>query len=172
MRKTNVWITLCSCLIISTFASAQATRKPGLWEMTSTMTWQKSPMPAGMSMPAGGSSPYGGGPHTSQVCLTQAMIDKYGAPVPNSRNNQCQTSNVVMKSNGMTADWICNGMMTGKGTVESSWTDSDHATSKVHFQEACKWDPNATPIEYTIESSSVFKGSECGSVKPIEMPDR
>ena len=35
-------------------------------------------MPDGMTMP-------GGGPHTTQVCLTQAMIDKYGAPMPQSR---------------------------------------------------------------------------------------
>jgi hypothetical protein len=172
MRKTSVWITVCSCLIISTVASAQATRKPGLWEMTSTMTWQKSPMPAGMSMPAGGSSPFGGGPHTSQVCLTQAMIDKYGAPPPQSRNNQCTMSNVVMKGNGMTGDWICSGMMAGKGTVEASWTDSDHAISKVHFLGSMQMGPNATPIEYTIESSSVFKGSDCGNVKPIQMPDK
>ena len=172
MRRTSVWITVCSCLIISTIASAQATRKPGLWEMTSTMTWQKSPMPPGMSMPAGGSSPFGGGPHTSQVCLTQAMIDKYGAPPPQSRNNQCTMSNVVMKANGMTADWICSGTMAGKGTLESSWTDPDHATSKVHFLGSMQMGPNATPIEYTIESSSVFKGSDCGSVKPIQMPDK
>jgi hypothetical protein len=172
MRKAIAWITVCSCFIISTIGSAQATRKPGLWETTSTMTWQKSPMPPGMSMPAGGSSPFGGGPHTSQVCLTQAMIDKYGAPPPQSRNNQCTTSNVVMKGNGMTADWICSGMMAGKGTVEASWTDSDHATSKVHFLGSMQMGPNSTPIEYTIESSSVFKGSDCGSIKPIQVPDK
>jgi hypothetical protein len=27
---------------------------------------------------------------------------------------------------------------------------------------------NSTPVEYTIESSSVYKGPDCGSVKPIE----
>ena len=172
MRKTSGWITLCSALIISTLASAQATRKAGLWEMTSTMTWQKSPMPAGVSMPTGGNSPFGGGPHTTQVCLTQAMIDKYGAPPPQTRNNQCSVSNVVMKSDGMTADWICSGTMEGKGKVEASWTDSDHAKSKVHFIGSMQMGPNATPIEYTIESSSVFKGSDCGSVRPMQMPEK
>jgi len=166
MRKARVWIAIgFCCLVISLFASAQANRKPGLWEMTSTMTWQQSPMPGGMTMP-------GGGAHASQVCITQAMIDKYGAPVPQSQHNQCQVGNVQMKPGGMTADWICTGMMAGKGTVESSWTDSDHATTKVHFTGSMQMGPNATPVEYTIAANSVYKGADCGSVKPAPMPDK
>jgi hypothetical protein len=166
MRKTRVWITMAFCLFfISLSASAQANRKPGLWEMTSTMTWQQSPMPAGMTMP-------GGGAHTSQVCITQAMIEKYGAPVPQSRNNQCQVANVQMKSGGMSADWICTGPMAGKGTVQSSWTDSDHAITKVHFSGSMQIGPNTAPVEYSIEATSAYKGADCGSVKPAPMPDK
>lgn len=170
MRRASVWILLFCCLLAVAVCQAQGTRKPGLWEMTSTMTWQQSPMPPGMSMPAGGNSPFGGGPHTTQVCVTQAMIDKYGAPPPQSRNNQCQMSNVQMRPNGMTADWICSGMMAGKGTVESSWTDGDHATTKVHFAGTMQMGPNPRPVEYTIQTTSVYKGSDCGSVKPMQMP--
>jgi hypothetical protein len=174
MRKTQVWIAMgCCFFFMAQLACAQASRKPGLWEMTSTMTWQQSPMPAGMTMPPGASSPFGGGPHTTQVCLTQAQIDKYGAPPPQSgRNGQCQISNVQKHSNSMTADWICTGMMAGKGYVESSWTDSDHATTKVHFLGSMQMGPNATPIEYTIQASSIYKGPDCGSVKPLPMPDQ
>jgi len=44
MRKTRVWITLSCCLfVLAIFAWAQANRKPGLWEMTTNMTWQQSP---------------------------------------------------------------------------------------------------------------------------------
>jgi hypothetical protein len=157
---------------VAQLALAQASRKPGLWEMTSTMTWQQSPMPAGMTMPPGANSPFGGGAHTTQVCLTQAMIDKYGAPPPQSRNNQCQMANVQMHSNSMTADWICTGMMAGKGYIESSWTDSNHATTKVHFLGSMQMGPNATPVEYTIQASSIYKGPDCGSVKPAPMPDK
>jgi hypothetical protein len=163
MRKTQVWIVVGFCFFaLALFAWAQANRKPGLWEMTSSMTWQKSPMPAGMSMP-------GGGPHTMQVCLTQAMIDKYGAPTPQSRNGDCQVSNVVLKATGMTADWVCSGRMAGKGTVESSWTDPDHAAGKVHFAGAMQMGPNSVPVEYTMEYTSVFKGPDCGSVQPAPM---
>jgi hypothetical protein len=139
--------------------------------MTSTMTWQQSPMPQGMTMPAGANSPFGGGPHTSQVCLTQAMIDKYGAPMPQSRNNQCQISNVALKTTGMTADWICTGMMAGKGTIASDWSVHDHATGKVHFTGTMLMGPNSRPVEYTIESTSVYKGPDCGSVKPMTIPN-
>ena len=170
MSKTPVLITAVCFAALATAATAQSKQKPGLWETTSTMIWQKSPMPPGMSMPSGGNSPFGGGAHTTQVCLTQELIDKYGTPPPQSRNNQCQMSNVVKSGNGMKADWVCGGMMSGKGTVEASWADADHSNSKVHFMGSMQMGPNATPVEYTIESTSVFKGADCGSVKPVEVP--
>lgn len=171
MHKPSIRITL-SCLFVAVLtAGAQSARKPGLWESTSTMTWQQSPLPPGMSMPSGGNSPFSGGPYTSKVCLTQAMIDKFGSPPPESRNNQCQMANVHMKADSMTADWVCTGMMSGKGSVESSWADSDHATTKVHFLGNMQMGSNSTPIEYTMVSNSVYKGADCGSVKPFEMPN-
>jgi hypothetical protein len=163
MRKTPVLITLIGLVVIPAIGSAQSMQKPGLWEMTSTMSWQKSPMPGGMTMP-------GGGPHTTQVCLTKEMIDKYGTPPPQSRNNQCQMSNIVKKANGMSGDWICSGPMAGKGTVEASFTDPDHSRSKVHFLGSMQAGPNTMPVEYTIESTSVFKGTDCGSIKPMTIP--
>jgi len=172
MRKTRIWITLgCGVLAVAVFAWAQPNRKPGLWEITSTQTWQQSPFPPGMQMPPQAAAMFGGGPHTSQVCLTQAWIDKYGAPVPQSRSG-CQTTNVVLKPNGMTADWVCNGQMTGKGTLESTWDEPDHAKGKVHFAGAMQGprSPNPIPIEFTINSESVYKGPDCGSVAPMQMP--
>ena len=164
MRKTGVWITMGCCLFaVAIFAWAQANRKPGLWEMTTNMTWQQSPMPSGMTMP-------GGGPRTTQMCLTQEMLDKYGAPMPQSHGNECKATNVVMKSNSMTADWICTGAMAGKGTVESSWTDPDHSRTKIHFVGNMQMGPSPKTIEYTMDSTSIYKGADCGSVKPMAMP--
>ena len=77
-----------------------------------------------------------------------------------------------MKATGMTADWVCTGRMAGKGTVESSWADPDHAKGKVHFVGSMQMGPNSKPIEYTIETSSVYKGPDCGSVKPLPIPDK
>jgi hypothetical protein len=163
MHKTRVWATICLCLfVLAIFAWAQSVRKPGLWEMTATMTWQQSPMPGGMTMP----------PVTTntQVCLTQEMINKYGAPMPQSRNGDCKIANVVLHATSMTADWICSGRMPGKGTLESSWADPNHAIGKVHFVSTIQMGPNSKIIEYTINTSSVYKGPDCGSVAPPPMP--
>ena len=172
MRKTRLWITLGCCLFaVAVLAWAQAHRKPGLWEMTTNMTWQQSPMPPGMTLPPGAHSPFGGGPKTTQVCLTQAQIDKYGAPMPQSGSNDCQISNIVLHATSMTADWVCTGRMAGKGTLQSSWADPDHAIGKVHFVGNMQMGPQTRTIEYTIDSSSVYKGPDCGAVKPQPMPN-
>ncbi len=169
MGKSRVSVVVGCCLFaVAILAWAQSTRKPGLWEMTTTMTWQQSPMPPGMQAPPG--SPFAGTPHTTQVCLTRTMIDKYGAPMPSSQHGDCQIANVVLKPTSMTADWICNGRMTGKGSLESSWAIPDHAIGKVHFVGTMQAGQNTRPIEYTINSSSVYKGPDCGSVQPAPMP--
>lgn len=144
-------------LVLGVFAWAQ-TRKAGLWEVTSTMTWQQSPFPAGMQ-PAGG-------PHTTLICVTQEQIDKYGT-VPPQSHGECQVTNIVKKTTGMTAEMVCTGHVTGKGDIQASWSDDTHATSTVHFTGTMQMGPNTQPFEWSVESTSVYKGADCGSVKPI-----
>jgi hypothetical protein len=166
MRKTRIWITLCVCVFaVAVFAWAQVNRKPGLWEMTSSITFQQSPFPPGMQIPPG--SPFGGAPRTTQVCVTQAMIDRYGAPMPQSHG--CQVTNVSLKATGMTADWVCTGQMAGKGTLQSDWMVPDHAKGKIHFVGTMQMGQRSAPVEWTMDSSSVYKGSDCGSVQPVPM---
>jgi hypothetical protein len=167
MPKTRVWISL-GLITLAAFAWAQSSRKPGLWEMTTTMTFQQSPMPPGMQAPPG--SPFGGGPRTTQVCLTQAMIDRYGAPMPSTGRGDCQVTDVVMKEHSMTASLVCTGRTVGTGTVESDWSVPDHAKGKVHFTGTITMGQNSRPIEWTSESTSVYKGPDCGSVQPLPMP--
>jgi hypothetical protein len=121
-----------------------------------------------MTPPPG--SPFAGGPRTTQVCLTQAIIDKYGAPTPQSRAGDCTVTNVQKSDHGMTADMVCTGRMTGKGTVESTWSDSEHATGKVHFTGTVQGRNGAMPVEWTTESTSVYKAADCGSVQPVPIP--
>jgi Protein of unknown function (DUF3617) len=153
-------------------AFAQADRKPGLWEITTTMTWQQSPFPQGMQMPPQAAAAFGGGPQTTQYCLTQAMIDKYGAPVPQQRQqSNCQITNVNKTATSMSADMVCNSKtMNGKGSMESHWGADGVAKGKVHFVGTIQMGPNPTPIEWTSESTSVYKGPDCGSVQPPPMP--
>jgi len=144
-------------------------RKPGLYAITTTMTWQQSPFPQGMQMPPQAAAAFGGAPRTTQYCLTQAMIDKYGAAIPQSRGD-CQVTNVVKTATGMSADMMCTGEFSGKGTLEAHWSMDGTATGKTHFAGSMKMGPNSTPVEWTTESTSVYKGSDCGSVKPPPMP--
>jgi hypothetical protein len=170
MRKTRVWITLGCCLFaVTALAWAQGGQKPGLSEITSTMTWQKSPMPAmpaGVTMPAGMKMPFGPTTTTTQVCLTQAQIDKYGAPVAQS-NKDCQITNIVKGATSMTADMVCSGKMNGKGELEASWPSGSASKGKMHFNGAMQSGKDSIPVEWTVEYTSVYKGPDCGSVKPM-----
>lgn len=170
MRPTRTWIAVGTVVLAGVIVAWAQGRKPGLWEMTTTMTWQQSPFPAGMTPPGGPNSPFGGGPRTTQVCLTQEIIDKYGAPVPQTRRGDCTFTNVNKTDHSMTADMVCTGMMSGKGTVQSSWDDPEHAKGSVHFTGSIQGRGGNTPVEWTSESTSVFKGSDCGDVKPIPIP--
>jgi Protein of unknown function (DUF3617) len=169
MKRAQICVMLGCCLLgIGISAQAQS-RKPGLWEVTSNMTWQQSPLPSGMS--GGANSPFGGGTHTNSVCVTQEQIDKFGAPMQPARGN-CQVTNVSKQATGMTADMTCSGTMNGKGTLVASSTDDDHSVSKLHFTGTLQAGPNPKPVEWTVDSTSVFKSADCGSVKPIVVPSK
>ena len=106
------------------------------------------------------------GEHKSQVCLTQQDIDKFGTVPPNSR--YCKVTNVNKKATSVSADMECTGPMSGKGTFESSWSDPEHAKGKAHFMGTI----GGKPVQWTIDSTSVFKSSDCGNVKPLSAPEK
>lgn len=160
MRIHRNLLLMGACSLLLGISAWAQTGKPGLWEVTSTMTWQQSPMPAGMSAP-------GGGPHTVQVCVTQEQIDKYGTAPPQTHGD-CHVTNVVKKAHGMTAEMVCSGPMEGKGSIDSSWTDSTHTTTKVHFLGHMEMGPTTKPIEWTVEADAAYKGPDCGKVKPYK----
>ena len=103
------------CLLSAAIVAWAQTRKPGLWEVNSTMTWQQSPMPGGGPPPGGA---FGGGPHATQVCITQAMIDKFGTAMPQTRAG-CQISNVEKTDHSMSAVMTCAAPRTGTGQFRS-----------------------------------------------------
>jgi len=165
MRWIRVWIALVPCLFVVAVSASALDRKAGLWELTTTMTWQKSPYGGG------GNPATAGGPHTTSVCFTQQQIEKYRAILP-PLHPGCQIVNLVKKAGGMTADMVCTGKMSGKASVASSWSDAEHATGHMHFVGSIQAGPHMMPIEWTTESSSVFNGADCGAVKPFQMPDK
>ena len=166
MRKTRIRITMGCCLCaIAALAWAQGKGKPGLWEVTTTRSMGGMQMPA--NVPPEVAARMGGGPMTSQVCVTQAMVDKYGGPPPQSRGN-CQVTNMTTKPDGYSAEIACTGQFSGKGTVDTTILDSDHVKTKMHMTGSAG--PQGHPIDITMESNSVYKGPDCGSVQPPTIP--
>jgi hypothetical protein len=155
MNKTRFWLIL-GCCIIAFAAQAQGqNRKPGLWEVTSQMSMSGGPqnMP---QMP----------PRTSQVCVTQAMIDKYGGPYSNPPQSQCQITNMSVTATGMSADLTCSGRGSMNGTVKTTFVDANTTKTTVQMSMAM----GSNTMNMTMESTATYKGPDCGSVQPLAMP--
>src|ERR1019366_5234514 len=155
----------CLLLLVGLAAHAQSSRKPGLYEVTTNMSMGGSSMPSGAQMPQNGQMPSGmqmppgmqmpqgmqmpsasnpmGGPHTTQVCVTQAMIEKYGGPNPAPQHGDCQVTDITLKPNGMKARITCSGQMDATGTVESTWKDDSSSKSTVHMTGTMQMGPNS-----------------------------
>ena len=86
--------------------------------------------------------------------------------IPDRLTNICQVANVVKKPGGVNADLVCSGPITGKGTLEVIWTDSEHTTGTIHFSGSIQ--PGETPIkiEWAAVTKSTYKGPDCGAVMP------
>ena len=154
MSKTRIWVVV-SCCLVAMAASAQGQRKAGLWEVTSSMSMSGMP-----NMPQMGS-------RTQQVCVTQAMIDKYGGPYSNPQNAQCQVTDVSLSTTGMSAKLSCTGRMTMSGTVQATFVDANTTKTIVQMNMTMG---NGQQMDMTMQSTATFKGADCGSVQPLAMP--
>lgn len=167
MRSARLWM-IAACVISagSLYAVSAASRKPGLWELTTVTTWQKE-----SSIDGPESGKLRGGTHKKLMCLTEEMIDQYGALLPQA-HGQCKIENRVVTPGKVTGDYVCTGMMSGQGVVDSVWTDDEHAHGTLHFIGTMLAGRGPEPIEWTTTSSWVFKGSDCGNIKPAPLPKR
>jgi hypothetical protein len=168
-----------ACLLMAAAsARAQAKPKAGLWEYSTQMSMggqqmpQMPQLPPGVKLPAGISMPQGmGGPIVSQVCVTQDQIDRYGGPTAAPQRGNCQVTNVVRRSDGMTADMKCTGDMTATGTIVSKWSNGGNTTNTtMHMTGTMNAGGNSRPIDMTSQITSTYKGPDCGSVKPMQPP--
>jgi hypothetical protein len=162
-RRLSLTFLVCS-MALSAFAADA--RKPGLYETTSEMSWQKSPFPEGMQMPPQAAAAFGGSKQTTQVCVTQQQIDKYGS-VPPQTQRECKMTSITKTLTGMKAEMVCSGQMSGKGTMDASWAGDGSTKGKVHFDGSMQMGPQPTPVEWTINYVSTYKGPDCGKVKPL-----
>jgi hypothetical protein len=148
---------MLALLLPVTLSAAAQDRKPGLYDLTIVTT---TASPSAKSYPA----------RTMQACLTQEMIDKYGAIVPENLTHACQLVNVVKKRGGMTADMVCSGGITGKGTLEINWTDSEHTKGTLHFAGVIHPRDTDIKLEWTAETTSAYKGPDCSVLNPPTPP--
>jgi hypothetical protein len=160
MSTRHSLVILGSCVFLSFPIGAQAP-KAGLYDVTSRMTWQKSPFPPGMQ-----SAPGAEQPHTRPACVSQEQIDKYNGPKPQGGGG-CQVTNIRKQPNGLTAELSCGAPITGKGTVKTIWIDSGHSKTTVHFTGSMKIGEDTKPVEWTLESESRYQASDCGKLKPL-----
>jgi hypothetical protein len=156
MTKIRIAAMLGLCAAALAAQAQNQSRRPGLWEVTSSMSM--SGMPA--NMPQMGS-------HTTQVCVTQAMIDKYGGPTSNPGRGNCQMTNVQLTASGMTANMSCSGQMNMTGTVQTTFVDANTSKTTVTMTMTGGGGQNMT---MTMNSTSTYKGADCGSVQPMAMP--
>ena len=152
-------LSFVSAAVVFAQDAGQHSGKAGLWEGTTTMTWQKSPVPPGSP-----GAPPGAGTHTTAVCLTQAMVDA-GALFPQSRG-QCKIENKIIKPGTVTADYVCTGKMKGKGMLEATFSDLEHSSGSLHFLGTLDVGSQVKPIEWTTVSTSVLKSPQCPSDQP------
>ena len=145
----------CGMLFAAAVAQAPQ-RKAGLWELTTTMTML--PASAMVTAPQTFTS-------TAPVCFPQAMIDKYGAIMPSTQPG-CKIENLVVKPGHMTADMVCTGATVGKASLESSWTDPEHATGSIHFVGTI----GGHDVEWTTYTKAAFKSADCGVLKTPPLP--
>ena len=168
MRKRHVLISLgCWALMGAMVSSAQQSRKAGLWQIaTSTRIQQPGEAPGNFVAHGNSNESVAGG---LPVCLTQELVDTYGVILPPSLKD-CELSNVLQTADSFKADMTCKGGYNGFGSVESIWTDEEHATGKVRFVSKSGANTNARALIWTEEATAVFKSSDCGTVKPRRMP--
>jgi len=76
-------------------------------------------------------------------------------------------TNVVVTATGMTANMSCSGQMNMTGTVQTTFVDANTTKSTIHMTMTTG---NGQTMTTTTESTSTYKGPDCGSVQPLPMP--
>jgi hypothetical protein len=163
---------------LGVFAHAQTRQKAGLWEATTTMSFNGQQMPQAPQLPPGTQLPPGvhmppgmGGPHTTQVCVTQEMVDKYGGGYSAPPRGDCTMTSHSLTATGMKATISCTGNFTGTGDVETTFLSPDSAETKMHMSGTSQGqNGQSRPVNMDMDIKSVYKGPDCGSVKPVQMP--
>jgi len=173
--KRTAIILACSLTTLPLLAHADAkTRKPGLWEVTTTMKFdeggpqippqQLEQMKAmGIKIPG-----MGGDPIVMKQCLTQEQAEKEQAPHATDNKSGCKTSDFKRSGGKFSAKMTCDGNMKGEGEMEGSYSsagDAYQGTWKFAGTETGHGKPH--DVKMSSQYSGKWLGADCGDVKPF-----
>lgn len=170
-------------------ASAQ-TMKPGLWEIATQMQGGSGEMPGAMaqaqkqmeSMPPEqrkmvqdmmakqgvqmGAS--GGGGMTVKICMTQEMVDRNEVSARQSTSqNDCTHTNSPRVGNTMKFSFVCaKPPSSGEGQV--TFNSPEAYSMKMTTTGTLR----GKPEKMEMQTAGRWLGSNCGTVKPLEMPKK
>jgi hypothetical protein len=172
MKKPLVLgVTLILVLPLAAYAGH---RKPGLWQITSNVTFTKGgpqipPDQLAKMQQMGIKMPGMDGPTTVQQCLTpeRAAQDDH----PDLGRSDCQFQNASWSGNSFSADMVCQGREGGLhghmqfiGNSDTSYTGTAHMEgSNPHMGGDFAMDNQIT---------GQWQSSDCGSVKPYTPQQR
>ena len=172
------------------YASAQ-TMKPGLWEIATQMQGGSGEMADAMakaqkqmeSMPPEqrkmmqemmakrgmqmGTN--GGGGMSIKICMTQEMVDRnqVASHQGSSTQNDCTNTNSPRSGNTMQFSFVCNKPpSSGEGRV--TFTSPEAYSMKMTSTHMVK----GQPTKMEMQTDGHWLGSDCGTIKPFEMPKK
>ncbi|MDP3856527.1 MAG: DUF3617 domain-containing protein [Stagnimonas sp.] len=159
---------LLLALTLGLAGAAQAEgQKPGLWSVTVQMSFirggpQISPEQQAM-MQKMGINPLA--PMTHQYCLTPELAKQEQTPGVNGQDG-CETRNLKHSGNSMSADWVCDGRLKGKGQFQMTQTGNGYDGGWT-FAGTSSDEGMAGPLEMKSSIKGQWLGADCGKVKPM-----
>jgi len=184
-------IAIAAVLLATSAATASAqTMKPGLWEITTQMQGGSGEMAGAMaqaqkqmeSMPPEqrkmmqdmmakqgvqmGAS--GGGGMTVKICMTQEMVDRNEVSARQSTSqSDCTHTNSPRVGNTMKFSYVCaKPPSSGEGQV--TFTSPEAYNMKMTTTGTLR----GKPEKMEMQTAGRWLGSNCGTVKPLEMPKK
>jgi hypothetical protein len=159
------WLSTVALVLVLPGAAFAAHGKAGLWNISTTMSMAMPQMPPealaqmkamGMSMPSGRT-------FTSQICMTEADVNADKPPSMGNDNMNCKWTNMHVTGSGMTGDLICSGQMTGKGSMQVSYTGNTHYSGQYSFTGSVEGHQQNMKSSFTGD----WVKADCGAVKPM-----
>lgn len=171
LKQVACIFSLSSVLAIPAFAAANM--EPGLWEVTTESALAKNipTLPPAqieaMRKMGVDLSQLQSGTIANKVCITPEMAAKNELPKMTQKESGCEIKNQRQQGNIYTMDMVCDGQMKGKGVSTTTFASKKSFSSRTQFSG----NVNGLPINDEANTNGKWVSPDCGSVKPITLPN-